>query len=320
MNHDLHDYMRQLTSTMEAEYARIQKTSVQDPGTAGDEGEENWAALLRAWLPPAYSVVTKGQLLDEAGSLSPQCDVLVLKPSYPPALRTRKKYLLAGIAAVFECKLTLKKRHVLDAAETASIIKRMSKVREGSPYRELVVPPLYGLIAHSHSSRRGKSKQHAMGLVEKHLTEADLSFVSHPREMIDLVCIADTATWVTTKDSLTDPRDVHPSTRARMDAQGEPSAGYMCHSYCGDGVSVGQFEGFSPIGVFLCELLVKLAWEDPSLRDIARYFVGVEFSSSASGMIRSWSRDIYSPSLRRRISLRRLKSEVDWDEWSASIQ
>ena len=76
---------------MAAEYARITARSREDPGTAGDEGEENWAELLRDWLPSTYHVKTKGRILSEVGLSSPQVDVLVLSPAYPPALLNRKQ-------------------------------------------------------------------------------------------------------------------------------------------------------------------------------------------------------------------------------------
>ena len=49
--HDLYDFMQQISNEMAAEYDRIQKRATEDPGTAGDQGEENWAELLRGWLP-----------------------------------------------------------------------------------------------------------------------------------------------------------------------------------------------------------------------------------------------------------------------------
>lgn len=80
-SHDLYDYMQEVTSKMDAEYKRIRRNARNDPRTAGDEGEENWAELLRDWLPPNYHVVTKGQILSLDGSLSPQVDILVLHPT-----------------------------------------------------------------------------------------------------------------------------------------------------------------------------------------------------------------------------------------------
>jgi hypothetical protein len=85
-NHELHDFMSQLTEDIRSEYERIQKRVFEDPGTAGDEGEENWAELLRKWLPSGYRVVTKGRILGYQGIASPQVDIIVLHPSYPEYL------------------------------------------------------------------------------------------------------------------------------------------------------------------------------------------------------------------------------------------
>ena len=59
--HDLYEFMRQISIEMSAEYNRIQMRATEDSGTSGDQGEENWADLLREWLPRTYEVVTKGQ-------------------------------------------------------------------------------------------------------------------------------------------------------------------------------------------------------------------------------------------------------------------
>ena len=85
-SHDLHDFMKQITIEISAEYDRIQKRATEDPGTAGDEGEENWAEILRGWLPRTYEVVTKGRIISQEGYTSGQLDVLVLKNSYPAKL------------------------------------------------------------------------------------------------------------------------------------------------------------------------------------------------------------------------------------------
>ena len=78
------------------------------PSTAGDQGEENWATLLRKWLPNYFHIVTKGRILTDSGYASPQVDILVLYPSYPKILLDKKLYLSGGVAAAFECKTTLK--------------------------------------------------------------------------------------------------------------------------------------------------------------------------------------------------------------------
>ena len=70
--------MASATKKMAERYESIYKRTVDDPGTAGDRGEENWADLFREWLPQYFHVVTKGQILNHDGHTSPQIDVLVL--------------------------------------------------------------------------------------------------------------------------------------------------------------------------------------------------------------------------------------------------
>jgi len=319
--HDLHDFMSQLSVKMDAEYARIRKSSKHDAGTAGDEAEESWADLLRDWLPAAYQVVTHGQLLDSRGNLSPQIDVLVLKPSYPPSMHTKKKYLLAGVAAAFECKLTLRKSDLKSALENIATIKRMVPSASGTPYRELLTAPICGLLAHSHQIRRPKRGAATQAAVVSHLIHAaDATAVQHPREMIDLVCVPGLATWVATKQPLSDrEEELDPAIRSTLDPAGTPTTAYLCHA--GDPeYPAGPDTPFSPLGVFLTELLVKLAWEDSSLRDIAGYFVDVEFSASADAMSRSWPRSIYSQALHKELTLKRLVDELAWNEWGCSIE
>ena len=133
-SHDLHDFMKQLRDEMAAEYDRIQKRAPEDPGTAGDQGEENWAELLRGWLPRTYQVVTKGRIISADGRTSPQVDVLILKDVYPEKRLKKKLYLAAGVAAAFECKITLKASHIEEAVKRCVEIKNLYPVREGTPY------------------------------------------------------------------------------------------------------------------------------------------------------------------------------------------
>jgi hypothetical protein len=121
--HELEEFLRQDQAELAAEYQRIFARSTEDPGTAGDQGEENWAALLRGWLPAGYHVVTKGRILFTDRSTSPQVDVVVLRPGYPERLVSKKLYLSSGVLAAFECKNTVKAEHITTAAATAALVK-----------------------------------------------------------------------------------------------------------------------------------------------------------------------------------------------------
>ena len=155
---DLIDFMHSATKQMEDDYKRIQKRALEDPGTAGDEGEENWATLLRNWLPKTFHIVTKGRILSFDGKTSPQVDILILQPEYPPHLVNSKLYLAGGVLAAFECKVTLKAKHVEEFINRSIQVKHIPEKRLGTPQKELNAPILYSLLSHSHSWRENKSK------------------------------------------------------------------------------------------------------------------------------------------------------------------
>lgn len=189
--HELAVWIQQTTQEMASEYERIRARATEDPGTAGDEGEENWAQLLREWLPSSYQVRTKGRILSHDGTASRQVDVVVLRPGYPAKLLDKKLYVASGVAAAFECKLTLTAAHLKEAVQTAAEIARMTAPRSGTPYRELVSPLVYGVLAHSHgwATSAGAIQKVTHGLAEGVRTHA-----AHAREHLDLVCVADTCT------------------------------------------------------------------------------------------------------------------------------
>jgi len=140
--HDLFLLMDEATAAMAAKYERIRARSKEDPGTAGDQGEEDWARLLRDWLPSTYRVVTKGRVLFANGDATPQVDVLVLAPSYPEGLLDTKMYLAAGVVAAFECKTTLRPRHLTRAVRTGARLGELSRADES-----VVQRPLYGSLS-----------------------------------------------------------------------------------------------------------------------------------------------------------------------------
>ncbi len=154
---DLIDFINTATRDIENEYKRIQKRAVEDPGTAGDQGEENWASLLKNWLPPTFQIVTKGRILSHKGIASPQVDVIILRPEYPKNLLDKKLYLAGGVLAAFECKVTLKSHHIEKFIENSIKIKNQLTEQKGSPYKEHQSSILYDRLAHSHHCNRDKS-------------------------------------------------------------------------------------------------------------------------------------------------------------------
>lgn len=285
--------------------------ATEDPGTAGDQGEENWAELLRDWLPRTYEVVTKGRIISQDGVTSPQIDVLVLNGAYPKKLLNKKLYLAAGVAAAFECKTTLKAAHIAEAMENCAKIKNLYPQRTGTPYRELHSPLIYGLLAHSHSWKGENSTPEEN--IEQKLNEVDELYVSHPRFQLDLLCVADLAAWTSSQMTFFGPNQIPDwTTMAPMyGPTGSATSAYVGHSRTHE----QQVEQFTPIGVLISYLSQKLAWENPMLRDLADYYRIADISGAGKGYMRMWTSSIYSEEIRARVEAGMLSNGKSWNEW-----
>ncbi len=199
---------------------------------------------------------------------------MVLKPSYPQFLIEKKKYLTAGVAAAFECKLTLRKEHIRKVVQNCLRIKSLSSPRTGTPYKELYQPPIYGLLAHSFADNQ---RSRIISSTDEEINSLDAKLVRHPRHMLDFVCVADSALWHSSKEAFTRAEEhTDVITGILNDRFSAVSSNYLLHRNCN--AVFGEQEYFSAVGSLLTMLLVRLAWEDPSLRDIASYFLTVEFS------------------------------------------
>ncbi len=311
--HDIHDFVVSSQRMIEDEYARIQKRATEDPGTAGDQGEENWASLLRLWLPSYFHIVTKGRILTESGYASPQVDLIVLMPSYPKILQDKKLYLAGGVAAAFECKTTLKADHIRAALKTSSALRQNIPRRQGSPYKELNSTTIYGLLAHSHSWKGSKSTP--VENITGTLLESDLEFVHHPVECLDFICVADLATWSVMKHTYIGP-SIDPSYSDEMvtkyGKEGSAQSVYMCGAIQGD-----RQEAFlSPLGALLSGLYTKLAWTFPDMRNLEEYFRKVNLRGSGEGRARIWDLSIYSDKVRQRVCNGMLAGGNLFDEWA----
>jgi hypothetical protein len=313
--HDIHDFLISAQRDIQDEYQRIMKRATEDPGTAGDQGEENWATLLKNWLPSYFHIVTKGRILCENGYASPQIDVLVLHPSYPKILLDKKLYLAGGVAAAFECKTTLKASHVKEAVETAANIRRNLPSREGSPYKELNSSIIYGLLAHSHSWQGEKSKP--IENIEKALWEADKIHVDHPIQQLDFITVSDLASWQAHKSVFLGPAWAHYNDALKKiyGENGSATSSYVCASVGGE----RQKEFFTPISVLLAGLFSKLAWTFNDMRELEAYFRKVNMMGSGKGNMRLWPIDIYSEGIRNRVFHGPLSNGVAYDEWHCAF-
>ena len=178
--HDLEHLMRQATSNMLAEYERMRRMAKEDPGTSGDQGEENWAELLSKWLPGTFHVVTKGRIISSTGETSGQMDVLILHPNYPMGLLSNKLYIAAGVVAAFECKRTLRREHIQKAVLTSVRLSRMIRSDKVVPHSIL-----YGLLSHSYQF--SSTRKSPITVVSEALYQADEKEVTDPRDSLDFI-------------------------------------------------------------------------------------------------------------------------------------
>lgn len=313
--HELEDFLEQDQAEIAAEYKRIYRRSTEDPGTAGDQGEENWAEILRKWLPPNYQVVTKGRILFPDGTATPQIDILVLRGTYPLRLLTKKLYLSSGVVAAFECKNTLTAKHITDAAATAALLKSSSYIRRGTLQAELHTSPVFGLLAHSHSWNAQSSTP--IDNVDEKIGEV-LNGITHPSELIDIICVADLGAWTLAHwvecpwfyDN--DFREFRQKAGALPD--GSVTTGFFRY---GEADWEPPTEAPNPIAVLVSELLKRLGWEDQELRPLADYFRIAGIRATGTMTPRLFSLGFLSQEVQERLRHQPPSSgpESFWDPW-----
>src|SRR5215217_6235488 len=126
------------------------------------------------------------------------------------------------------------------------------------------------------------------------LRECEESLVGHPREMLDLVCVADLATW--SAHRLTSIPITNPNAPTKILGY-TPGTMYV-RPYREEerdkhGAAIREDE-YTPIGGILTDLMTKLAWEHPDMRELNHYFRRSNLDGSGLGETRSWSHEIFS--------------------------
>ena len=191
------NFVWQRSNDTVAECDHIQERATENLTNTKNEEEQSWAKLLREWLPSTYEVVTNGRIISGDGRISREVDVLVLKRASSKKLLSENLYVASCAAAAFECKTTLVIEHIVKAMKACTEIKSLYPDRVGTPYRELHTPIIYGVLAHSYSWKDENTMPESA--IEHKLSASDGTYVLHPRECLDLLCIADLGTWKTVK-------------------------------------------------------------------------------------------------------------------------
>ena len=303
-------YNRQHSNEMTEECNPVQEPRTENLMPTENEREHGWAKLLRGWLPSTYEVVTKGRIIGPDGRISREIDVLVLKRASSKKLLNKNLYSAACVAAAFECKATLTIGHIVQAMKASTEVKSLYPTRLGTPYRELHAPIIYGVLARSYSTKGGDTVPASD--IEDELLASDGFYVLHPRECLDLLCIANLGTWRAVKVLTPLALALHDKTSMRSVLQ----SGFTLQTAYIMAVSAHKNRNprFTPTGSFIFDLSRKLAWEDARLRDISQYYSGAKMGHLGSGKPRPWNFS-FSEDVTRQLRNDRLNFD-DWSEWS----
>ncbi len=291
-----HWLLDKLSRDLAEEYQRIQselRGQPQNIQLSGHLAENVWARLVADWLPPQYKFGFRRYLLYErpvdGESRSPEVDLVIFHPSYPHRLREQKEVLISGVVAAFSVKLSLTPSGLQEAIEAAAQLRRGIAPRHRGPIGDLVSPLIAGVLAQSHrdlgsdpqrgvTDRLMEASRLYDGSGATGLGEADLLLNAgirrHPRNALDLVCVADLNCWhrhpsVLWKGpgEITKEEDKYVDFWNWQEPAEEP------------GVRTAE-----PIAAFVGELWRKLANRDPAMAVVGDGFQFTETAGQGTGL------------------------------------
>jgi hypothetical protein len=299
-----HEWFAKLSRDIQEDWERLRPTGPEDTQKAGHGGESTWERLLSDWLPDSYEIGLRKYILPEVeGAEAFETDIIVFNPSYPEALRDREEVLAGGVAAALSAKLTLNAEGIRDGVKKAAALRRQIMMRYGSLRDELLGPFPVGLVAHSHVWKAPESTP--LDNIGNALVSLDAKHATHPRECLDILCVADLATWTASRIAYSPPEVAAVLPGAVQDQ--------IEHGACVTSASRAEPElSPPPVGVFIAHLLNQLAYRDPTLRGMVQGLSLTGTLGAGGGKARLWNLgDVYSRDVLAFIP-QRLGSSPDW--------
>jgi hypothetical protein len=121
--------------------------------------------------------------------------------------------------------------------------------------------------------------------------EAELAL--HPRECLDLICVADLGTWALARTPFLELGGPPRVTTARIAAHPELSP--------------------APVASFVTHLLRSLSYADPALRPMTAGLQALNMLAVGGGETRFWELDaVFTDEVRVQLPMRLDQSDVDW--------
>jgi hypothetical protein len=281
-----HWLLATLARELDEEYQRIQtelQAGRENIQLSGHLAEKVWGKLLAEWLPPQYEFGFRRHLILErevdGKSRTGEVDLVLFHPAYPKRLRAEQEVLVSGVVAAFSVKATLDKPGLREAMDFAKLVRRGMQLRAGA-IGGLISPLIVGVLAQSHR-RLGVDPRKSVG--ELLMTAASDS--EHPREELDLVCIADLECW--TRHALVLWAGT-PGHSEAMPVAAAPGSALEKDSYHEAWTSQhpgAEGRAGEPVATLISSLWAKLANRDASLRPIAVGFRLAKFTGIGAGKV-----------------------------------
>ena len=157
------------------------QSEIQHMGERGNEREASLRIFLEAYLPKRYAI-GKGEIVDTAGNVSRQCDLIIYDALDSPLLLSGKDYRVFPAEAVYgviEVKSVLDGNQFQKASENICSVKNLEREN--------------GKIAGIVFAFKAEQKRDA---ILHYLTERirKSNLASSPFEFVDLWCILDSGT------------------------------------------------------------------------------------------------------------------------------
>ena len=202
-----------------------------------------------------------------------------------------------------------------DAAATTLFVKSKIARRLGALQSELRAPLVYGLLAHSHSWK-GESSTPIANVDAAVM--ATFEHVTHPSELIDVICVADLAVW-TLYHFVECPWFHEGRVRRLRLAKGLRPEGQVGSTFTRftEGAFRPEVKAPNPIAVLVAQLLQWLGGEDENLRPIADYFRFAGLLGSLGGPGFVFGLDVFSEDVQERLKLHPPTQGLQhlWDPW-----
>ncbi|HKS74177.1 MAG TPA: DUF6602 domain-containing protein [Terriglobales bacterium] len=117
-----------LQRQMETRFETARGSITHDP-TKGAAAEQNWLAMLNAYLPERYRAES-AFVVDHRGELSEQIDIVIFDRQYSPLMFHQDKVLYVpaeSVYAVFDSKFQMTSESIAQAGKKAESVRRLKR-------------------------------------------------------------------------------------------------------------------------------------------------------------------------------------------------